>query len=242
MICGHLERGGDRGTEICTANPGHTGQHLMEVFSLWSREITRWYRERGDTVPEWLTELAEDVLRFGVTELRDALEADRVIRGTLGSQPGDGQVPGSRSTRPGWQDAERSGAEWRAPDNGDRSVAPQSAGKVPPDVQIVHAGSIGPRTRGTLGMATADELVAAIDAQIATIREWQQAVAQLRETIEQSRRGVLALSPNATHNVAAAAVAEAEERVGRAIQDGEVAIELLSSWSTKISAAIEGTG
>lgn len=246
MICGHLERGGEHGTEICTREAPHPGQrHLLESFATWSREVTRWHRERGEPVPSWLAQLAQDVLEYGARELADALDADRILRQSLASEPGDGQVPGSRSTRPGWHEADREGAEWASPGS-DRSATPPEGyvgGRTTEQTSGHLITNLNNPQRGILAVANAEEMIAAIDGAIEEINQAQQVFRSAIEKADTATQITLSLGGTAIHvsavHTAAARLNEGGQHGETAIQSLGGAIEILEAWKGLISAVLE---
>lgn len=228
-ICGHLERGGHQGTEICEATPNHPGDHVMVIFDQWVGEEISWHRKLNRPIPHWLWTIAEEARRFGAGQLAEALAEDRDRR----SRPaGDGTVPGTRVDRPEWRQVAETGGEWRAPDDGGRSVAPPTPGRIPPGVQIVHAGSIGPRTKGE-GMSSVADMKARAGAIKARLEEANALITQAIDIIaaeQQAAVGMLAESGQEAASAAILRIREAESSCDDVIANNLAAIEQLDTY------------
>lgn len=230
-VCGHLERGGHQGTEICEARPGHPGDHVMVIFDRWVAEEISWHRKLNRAIPHWLWTIAEEARQFGAGQLAQALAEDRDRR----RRPsGDGTVPGTRVDRPEWRQVAETGGEWRAPDDGGRSVAPPTPGKVPPGVQIVHAGSIGPRKREGTNVASVAEIKAKADAIKARLAEANALVAQASDIIaaeQQVAAGMLAESGQEAAQAALSRMRDAESSCDDVIANNLAAVDQLETYS-----------
>lgn len=230
VVCGHLERGGHQGTEICEAGADHPGDHLMVPFDIWVNQEITFHRRLSRPIPHWLRTIAEEARQFGANQLAEALAEDRDRR----RRPtGEGQVPGSRVDRPEWRQVADRGGEWRAPDDGGRSVAPPTPGKIPPGVQIVHAGSIGPRRREGTNVVSVPEMKAQAGAIKVRLEEANALVAQAIDIIAAERQSagrMLAESGQDAANAALTRMGDAESSCDDVIANNLAAMEQLDTY------------
>lgn len=233
-ICGHLERGGHQGTEICEATPNHPGDHVMVIFDQWVTEEIAWHQKLNRPIPHWLWTIAEEARQFGAGQLAQALAEDRDRR----RRPsGDGAVPGTRVDRPEWRQVAETGGEWRAPDDGGRSVAPPTPGKVPPGVELHHAGSIGPRRREGANVADVAEVKALAGGIVARLTEAQAQVEAVIEIIQGEKQAAVGLFRGSGQEAANAAIswmASAESSCDDVIANLLNAVEQVNTYSASL--------
>lgn len=231
VICGHLERGGHQGTEICEARADHPGDHVMVPFEMWVREELTWHHKANRAIPHWLWTIAEEARRFGAEQLWQALEEDRERR----RRPDpEGSILGSRVERDDrWRRTAETGGDWRSPDSTSRSVRPDQPGEVPPGVQGI---PVTGRTRGE-GMATVAEIKAQAGAINARLEEARAAIKYAIEIFGTEQQAAAVMLAESGHDAASAALArmrEAEGMCDDAIALSLAATEQLDTYSANL--------
>lgn len=176
----------------------------MVLFDRWVREEISWHRKLARAIPHWLWTIAEEARQFGANQLAEALAEDRERRRRPDPEGSLGRVTDPKDPR--WRQVAETGGEWRAPDDGDRSVAPPAPGKVPPGVQLIHAGSIGPRTRREGTNVNVEEMKGLAGGIAARLAEAQAQTEAIIEIIQGERQAAAALFQGSGQEAATAAV------------------------------------
>lgn len=222
-VCAVL-RPGEAGVQLCTADPGHPGPCQFETFSSWLKAVAAQHRPYNLPIPSWITsDLWARVRAYGQQALGTPEQEDESART-------------GRALDPQWNQI---GAEWRAPDDAGRSVAPKAPGRVPHGVYGEPVGTRPTGQREGYGhVETIDDLLAKINGELTAIENWMAAVQATKQLIEENQARIIGLGGQVGSASSASAILnQAMMDCDAVLVSGEAAKEELNNWKGAILSA-----